>query len=817
MEEEKQNTNPLENTNEKSVTSSPAENSVEQQENTLDNSSLKTEENKNLDTTPKQEEVVFDNEPDFFDRLGKKAIWIALGLAICIATYVYWDFLIFDRVLLYTDIGSDSINIFYPQWAHYADLWREPGMPSWTMQWAMGQSVGYAGLTDPFFMIYVLLGKSNIPYAIVYIELAKILITVAFIFYYLNYLQLKKLTCIIGSLLFAFSGYLIMGTSGWPYHSHEAMLIALFLLVSEKYVNNKKWIWVIFFSFIMAWTNTVLLIQLLVIGFAYSFFRGYEKGNTLKENIKSNISYIAAYIVGMILAFPSVKAGLTFILKSNRAENLSSSSQVTQFKKTELFSLASGEEYDSIFYRLFSNDLLGTGSDFKGWFNYLESPILYIGLPVLIFIFALFYGDEKKQKNTYIFILGVCALLLIFPWFRYAFWGFNLNYFRSFGFYVSILLFYLAMFGLNKFLIEKRNYKHLLFLVTAFLFLLFVYPGNASGKIEHGQRMFIGLLFLLYAGIVYFRQKVQNQIELKWGLLALVMIELGLQAHTTVNNRNTLSDADLKAGKLYGDSTLQVVDWLKKQDTCFYRIAKYYPSGPAQHMSMNDAMVQNFNGLIGYSSFHQKYYMRFLSGVDCIDPKKPDDIKWTYKILSRPYLSSFAGAKYFLDKDSIKLDTINFKFIGKKYGINVYESKIANSIAVAYEQYITEKEFKTLSKWNKDYLLYKAIVISDENLKEVSGLKHFEMNDTIRKENKTAFLFAAKEQQVLLKQNLKVINKEISGTLEATKSCLITFLIPFDEKWKLELNGENKNYFVGNLGFISFKINNEKRSVKLNY
>ena len=173
--------------------------------------------------------------PDFFDKLGNKAIWLALGLAACIATYVYWDFITLQRVLLYTDIGSDSVNIFYPVWAHYADLWREPGMPSWSMQMAMGQSVGYAGMTDPFFMIYVLVGKNNIPYTIVFVEVTKILLTTLFIFKYLRYLNLKNLTCIIGSLLFAFSGYMIMGTAGWPYHSHEALLIAFFLMIAEKY------------------------------------------------------------------------------------------------------------------------------------------------------------------------------------------------------------------------------------------------------------------------------------------------------------------------------------------------------------------------------------------------------------------------------------------------------------------------------------------------------------------------------------------------------------------------------------------------------
>jgi hypothetical protein len=754
--------------------------------------------------------------PDFFDKLGNKAIWLALGLAACIATYVYWDFITLQRVLLYTDIGSDSVNIFYPVWAHYADLWREPGMPSWSMQMAMGQSVGYAGMTDPFFMIYVLVGKNNIPYTIVFVEVTKILLTTLFIFKYLRYLNLKNLTCIIGSLLFAFSGYMIMGTSGWPYHSHEAMLIALFLMVAEKFVKDKSWLWMGIFAFCMAWTNTILLIQLLVIFIAYSVFRNYEKEISLKANIKNTAIGLVSYCLGSLLAFPSVKAGLAFIFKSERVENISTSIEVATYKKTGILSFASGEENTSIFFRLFSNDLMGTGSDYKGWFNYLESPILYIGLPSLIFLVASFSTKEKKQKKIYLFVILTAIILLMFPWFRYAFWGFNLNYFRSFGFYVSILLFYVAIHGINSFLSEKRDYKYLNYCAATYIFLLFVYPGNNSGKLISNQRMIVGLFFVLYIVLIYLRNKKQNIVELKWGLLLLVIIELGLQSHTTINKRNTLSDADLKAGKLYGDSTLQVIDWLKKQDSSFFRIAKYYPSGPAEHMSMNDAMLQNFNGLIGYTSFHQKYYMRFLSGLDCIDPKQPDDIKWTYKILSRPYLSSFAGAKYFLDKDSIKLDTNNFKYIGKKFGIYMYESRIANSIAVAYDQYITEKEFKTLSKWNKDYVLYKAIVIAEENLKEVNGLKHFELKDTITKEDKKAFLLAAQEQGKLLKQNLKVNNNEVCGTLATEKPCVITFLIPFDENWNLLLNENEKNNFIGNYGFHSvFLLNQGPTKIKL--
>jgi len=320
MEEEKQDTNPLENANETNVPSSPAENSAEQQENRNDNSVINIEETESTENTPKKEEVIIENEPDFFDKLGKKAIWLALGLAVCIATYVYWDFLIFDRVLLYTDIGSDSVNIFYPVWAHYADLWREPGMPSWTMQWAMGSKVAWGLLTDPFSFFLFLIGKNNIPYSLVYLEVLKILLCVYFIFNYLKFLELKSITCIIGSLLFAFSGYLIIGSSGWYIHSLEALMVSFFLYSSEKFISKNSWQILIIFSFFMALSNTVVLFQLFFIFIFYSLFRNYEKNKHLKVNIKTTLLGLISYITGCILAFPALKIGINSLFDSGRAE-----------------------------------------------------------------------------------------------------------------------------------------------------------------------------------------------------------------------------------------------------------------------------------------------------------------------------------------------------------------------------------------------------------------------------------------------------------------------------------------------------------------
>jgi hypothetical protein len=44
------------------------------------------------------------------------------------------------------------------------------------------------------------------------------------------------------------------------------------------------------------------------------------------------------------------------------------------------FDMSDGVQTASAFLRFFSNDLLGTGSDYRGWQNYMEAPVLYCGI-----------------------------------------------------------------------------------------------------------------------------------------------------------------------------------------------------------------------------------------------------------------------------------------------------------------------------------------------------------------------------------------------------------------------------------------------------
>ena len=66
---------------------------------------------------------------DFLDKLGDKAIWLATGLLVLMAFFVYKDFLLFHNAYFYKDIGSDSYNYSYPVTYGVADYMAKHGLP----------------------------------------------------------------------------------------------------------------------------------------------------------------------------------------------------------------------------------------------------------------------------------------------------------------------------------------------------------------------------------------------------------------------------------------------------------------------------------------------------------------------------------------------------------------------------------------------------------------------------------------------------------------------------------------------------------------
>src|SRR5438094_6747072 len=139
--------------------------------------------------------------------------WAVLfaGLSLLlVGVLIFSNFLLLDKVLLYKDVGADSVNDSYPYFVHLSDYIRREGLPSWSFCVGMGQSLFYlmgSLIWDPVIWLPIEL----ISHALVFQHLFKTLIAVLLFFRFIQLLGLTLGASLFSQILIAFSSYIFTG------------------------------------------------------------------------------------------------------------------------------------------------------------------------------------------------------------------------------------------------------------------------------------------------------------------------------------------------------------------------------------------------------------------------------------------------------------------------------------------------------------------------------------------------------------------------------------------------------------------------------
>ena len=286
---------------------------------------------------------------------------------------------------------------------------------------------------------------------------------------------------------------------------------------------------------------------------------------------------------------------------------------------TSLFFTESKLHYITVILRLFSNDLLGVGDNFKGWHNYLEAPLFYIGILPILLMPQIFTIVKRRTKIIYLIYILILIIPIIFPFFRYAIWGFTGDYYRGFSLFISFFLLLYSLIVLAKLDRDRKINTVILFSTLIILIILLYYPyQNHKIIVDTEIQRFIRNLLLFYFGLIilikYTKYKTIVQI-----LLALtVCFELCYSYNYSFKFRNIISKKEMKEKNGYNDYTVEALQYIKLRDNQFFRIEKDYTSDYSAYTSMNDAKVQGYYGTKCYESFNQRYYIEFLEEMGLI-------------------------------------------------------------------------------------------------------------------------------------------------------------------------------------------------------
>src|SRR4051812_13374655 len=168
-------------------------------------------------------------------------VYVVAGLCLLIpGLFVFWPFIAGNALLLYKDIGSDSLNSYYADFVHLSNYIRSDGFPSWSFHIGMGQDLAYAIgylVWEPVSW----LPARFIANALVYQHLAKVVIAGLIFFRFLQLRSLPIGVALFGALLLGYSGYMCMGSSCTLF-AQELLAFSLILLGIEVALRNGRYL-----------------------------------------------------------------------------------------------------------------------------------------------------------------------------------------------------------------------------------------------------------------------------------------------------------------------------------------------------------------------------------------------------------------------------------------------------------------------------------------------------------------------------------------------------------------------------------------------
>ena len=764
----------------------------------------------------------------------KKGLYILLMLISLLIFLVFKDFIFLNKLYLFKDTGSDSINdnyptdVFYSYYIHNISV-----IPKWSFNQGMGQDIMPFSYADPFNTILFFFSKEYIAYMYGFVELIKIIFAGSFFYLFLKKISLSTYTAVIGGILYSFSGFIIVG-SCWQLFSTEAVYLAFLLFSFELLFQNNKWG---LFPIVIALIAILTPFDLYLFGlflFTYFLFRFFEdEKNKTKDFFIVLFKMIYLGLLGIAISSFFFTSEIIQMLESPRVSG--DASLFSKLMSKPVLGFEKEEHYVAAIMRFFSNDILGTGgeisnniglSGYRGWANYFEAPLFYGGLINLILFSQIFQFLNKRKKIIYSVLLIIFILPVIFPYFRYAFWMFAGDYYRIFSFFIVLILMLYSLKTLNY--IEKNskiNYFTLIITLVILLVILYYHYYHYENIliIPRTFHDLIAVFLIIYSILVFLLKfkKIKNIIKVF--IILTVFFELLYFVNITVNYRNTISCAENKQKIFYNDYTKDAVDYINSKDKSFFRVTKEYFSLDFSDIngtikSFNEAKVHNFKGTSSYSRFNQLYYIKFLEELKIINGDAETETKWVQGLSENPLLHGFGSIKYALVKNKTTLTNYGYDSITTIGDVEILKNKYYIPFGFTYNRFISYKDFHKLSVKNKNITLYKACVVDDDIInKNNNFLTKYNLKDTsgnITWDDYKKYIGIRKKDTLAItefNQNL------IKGTIKLDEKQMLFFTIPFDKGWSAVVDGKSVQPLLVNIGFTGLLLDGGKHTIVLSF
>lgn len=629
-----------------------------------------------------------------FKKLRNSNFAIVIIFTTIINFIIYGKMLIGSHIYMYVDIGSDTINIYYPSLYYLVNSMKSGNFDLFIPYIALGNSVFsiITQMLDPFFVILLLIPMKYLPLGILITSILKIYIISVFAFLIFKRYFKSRSAQVICPLIYTFSSYIIL----WGQHQtflKSMMLFTVFMYLLDKFIfdeKSNKFIFILLISFFSC-SSIYFFYATGIFSVIYMTFWVFNNRLTLKSYFLKCCQLLGMAISGMFLSMVLILPWVESFLTSNRG----SSSSITL---SSLFDIDL-KHILSTLGRMYSTNLFGNALNYSGELNFYEAPMLFTSILTILSIVALLLIKNYRKTTLVVLLLSLVAISLPIVNFIFNFtidsyrWTFIVTYISIFA--VGNLLDYTYSFLEKKVLVRVGL---ITFLLTSIAFLLI---RNYVGKININS-LICTYIFLLIFCFLLTVNKNSSKVYLRVALIFFVALELIINNYSLINNRGLVSKDEWN-NSYYNDGTREAVDYIKEIDNQIFRIQRDNIS-----VSLNDSLVHGYMGLNSYNSLNKFSYDDYIQNMNLETGVviKKDGGGNHFEIDEMDYLiNSLLGVKYIISDNDEYLPE-NYLKINEIDGKKIYKNKLDIQFAYTYSNEYSKESFMNSNAINKyDYLL----------------------------------------------------------------------------------------------------------------
>lgn len=735
-----------------------------------------------------------------------KGLIITICFTVFIFLILYRKAVFFGYTVFYSDIGTDTIQQYYLNALFDRQQLRQGNIYGYSFANGLGRSnfsLGYINIVQ--WIYYFLPEKYFHVTFLIGILLAFILSSCSgyLIFKHFKY---HDITAIVGGLLWAFSGYLVL----WGQHfdfgaAYASISIYVLLLVKCNFWSFKD-------------TYSVILGLVLIGLTANSYYWLYMTGicsaiyiaiyNAYKNNahviIKRLVFLLGDGLFAALICAFKILPGVVGYLNSSRTSAVTAEKSpfgIVYNKQVILTDIA----------RFFSNDFLGTGDNYSGYYNYYEGTILCVSALTMIALFNwLFCGDRRKELKRGSVLLLIAFFLLFTPFTKYL--TFNVKKqrwtFALIFFFIWITVSYFESILFDK--IDKK--KIVLNLILADMVDIFLYiiltiaHYHRAIDIDKKVAIYVIIVTVVYnifiISILFLRDKEMNAVIRLCFLLA-ISIEMIFNNNSSINHRKLLTVAEYQA--LHDQSTESTIKKVMKDDPELYRIQKNYTN-----FSLNEGKIQNYNSVMDYNATPNASVGTYMYNND-VPFAVPGEYSRASKYISVPaddyVVSTLLGCKYLISDHEIQDD--NYILKGKVENRWLYYNKNSLPFGYLYTSQIPKQQYLKLDKDEKRKVLQKSFYYTDQDQRNSNVSQGYKDKSDVPLWNDL------KNGVIKDTYHNNIYYAEVYA--ESTQGTMFCVPIFYDHNWQIYVDGQRTPSVNINGGLTGVALGNGCHRIKIVY